>query len=83
MKIAKGYIRDNASFVLPRFEVRVWEAEEYLRQLMLLEEIWKKFHRIRPQTRNVLISTGLAILTPECLDLFLDKVCNLYADLHS
>lgn len=36
-------------------EVRVGEADEDFGQLALLEEVWEKLHRVRPDTSHVLI----------------------------
>ena len=83
MNARQEHVRDNTSLMLSWFEMWIWKAEEDLRQLIFLEEIWKKFHRICSQASNVLVFTSLAVLRSERLDLVLDEICDLYSDLHS
>jgi hypothetical protein len=32
--------------MFPGLEMWIWETEEDLRQLVLLEEVWEKFHSV-------------------------------------
>lgn len=50
-------LRDNTSLVLARLEMRIRETNEDLGELVVAEEIGEEFHRVRPDTRDVLVVT--------------------------
>ena len=47
--------RHDTGFMLPRLEVRVWEAEKDLGELASIEEVWQKLHSVVADTSDVLI----------------------------
>ncbi len=54
--------------MLPRLEVRVWEADEDLRQLTLLEEIGHELHCVGSQHAGIAVQSLFLVLRPQRLD---------------
>lgn len=47
---------DDARFVLARLEVRVWEADEDLGELVFGEEVGEEFHGVCAEGGDVLVA---------------------------
>lgn len=47
---------DNPRLVLARFEVRVWEADEDLGELVSGEEVGEEFHRVAAYCGDVFVA---------------------------
>ena len=63
--------------------MRVWETEEDLRKLMLLEEVREKLHGIRTKASDILVAAIVQILISERFDPILHKLRNLCSDLQT
>ena len=64
-----------------RFEMRVWEAEENLGKLGLVEEVREEFHGVGAQAGDVLVEgAGGRVLGSEGGNAVLDVGCDLEAD---
>ena len=74
--------RNDAGFVFPGFEVRIWEAEKDGRELGTGEVIGEELHGIGAEGGDVLISFGRALGT-EGGDAVCDVVEDLGAEFHS
>lgn len=69
--------RYNACLVLASFEVWIRKAEEDLRQLPFLEEVWEEFHGVGTQTCYVLVKATVGVLISEGFDPILDEFGDL------
>jgi len=80
--------------VLPRFKMRVWEAEEDLRELRFPEEVGQEFHAVCAETGEILVLAASYFcrrsscrsgggLVAKGFYFFLDKFGHGYADFHA
>jgi len=63
-------------------EMRIREAEEDFLELVFLEEVWEKLHRICPNAGSILEQQRSFVLGSQSLDPFFNKFRDLCSNFH-